>query len=69
MSNPEVVPSPGEMMDALAKGLAAIAETMQPLREAVEGYRAQMERDGYGDALARKMAADYHAALLRVVLK
>ncbi len=52
----------------LAAGLALFAEMIQPLSEAVEGYRMNLERQGYGDALARRMAADYHAALLRTVI-
>ncbi len=52
-----------------AAALASIGDMLAPLGEAVEGYRAAREREGYGDALARKMAADYHAALLKMLTK
>ena len=48
----------------------ALAEMdVAPLTEAVEGYRARCERNGYDDALSRKMAADLHAALLRMIMR
>lgn len=62
-------PSPGEVAAQLATAMAAIADGLAPLLEAVEGYRARLEAAGWGEGLARRMAADYHAALLRMVLK
>ena len=52
-----------------AEGLAQIEIAMKPLTEAVESYRAQCERNGYSDAVSRGMAADYHVALLRMVMR
>lgn len=52
-----------------AEGLAQIAVAMEPLAEAVEGYRARCERNGYSDAVSRGMAADYHSALMRMVMR
>jgi hypothetical protein len=60
-----MTPEMETMMNDFAMGLATVKALMEPLREAVEGYRAEMVRDGYPDDLARRMAADYHALLMR----
>ncbi len=62
-------PNASEMAQLIASSLAEIGEALSPISDAVEGYRAALDRQGYGDGLARKMAADYHAALLRTLLK
>ena len=63
------LPTGEDMAGVLAVSLAQMAIAVVPVIKAVEGYRATLERHGYGDAQARKMAADYHAALLRVVFR
>ncbi len=60
---------PQVLANILASSLAGFSEAIRPLTEAVEGYREGLERLGYSEALARKMAADYHAALLRAVIR
>lgn len=57
------------MLAEVTKTLVSLSEMTSPIRDAVEGYRAQMERDGYGDGLARQMAADYHGGLIRMMLR
>jgi len=61
--------SGADLARLFAEGLAQIGVAMEPLTEAVEGYRARCERNGYSDAVSRGMAADYHAALLRMVMR
>ena len=58
-----------DMARLFAEGLAQIGVAIEPLTEAVEGYRTRCERNGYDDALSRKMAADLHAALLRMIMR
>ncbi len=62
-------PRPNELAQLVAQDLANWSEGLGPVLEAVEGYRATLERHGYGDAHARAMAADYHSALLRMLVR
>lgn len=62
-------PTAADLAQQLATGLVQMGQALEPILEAVEGYRVRLEAAGYGDALARRMAADYHAALLRMLLK
>ncbi len=62
-------PNASELAQMVARSLSELGEALSPVLEAVDGYRAGLVRQGYGDGLARKMAADYHAALLRMLLK
>jgi hypothetical protein len=55
--------------NAMASVMATIFEMVGPVIEATEGYRTKLESLGYPDSIARKMAGDYHAALLRMVIK
>lgn len=61
--------TPDDVANQIAVGLASMATMMAPVLEAVEGYRVRCEGAGYSSGLAQKMAADYHAAILRMYLK
>ncbi len=52
-----------------AVSMMALTDLLAPVAEAVEGYRVERVREGYDEHTARKMAADYNAALLRVVAR
>ncbi len=62
-------PNASEMSQMIARSLSELGEALSPILDAVEGYRASLDRQGYGDGLARKMASDYHEMLLRTLLK
>lgn len=47
--------------------LIGLMDQMGPIKESVEGYRAEMEAAGYSSGLARKMASDFHGYLLRLI--
>lgn len=51
--------------DDFAAALTAMLEQIAPLREAVQGYREQLRRDGWSDAESESMASELHNALLR----
>ena len=51
-----------------AEALMATLEPLEPVLDAVRGYQAQLEPK-FGEALSKRMAADYHAGLMRMVLK
>lgn len=74
MTQPEMDPmnsltALGTSLDdgGMSGAMAELGENLQPVREAVEGYRATLDSEGWGDALSRKMAADYHAYILRLL--
>lgn len=53
---------------AMAKALLSIAATMLgPIGEAVDGYRADLQRRGYSNTASEKMAVDYHRYVLNLV--
>lgn len=54
---------------ATARDMATAAELMEPVREAMSGYRAQLLDDGFSPETAERMTADYHAGMLRVILR
>lgn len=55
--------------DVVAREVANAVELLTPVTEAVEGYRQARLRDGYLDPEARRMAVDYHGALLRFLVR
>ena len=56
-----------DLAQAVAEGLAQTGVAIDPLSEAVESYRVLLGWAGYSAAVSRGMAADYHAALLRMI--
>jgi hypothetical protein len=64
-----MTPEMETVLNDFAMGLASIKENLAPVREAVEGYRAEMVRYGYPDDLARQMAADYHRYLMSMMVR
>lgn len=54
-----------EVRSSIVESLALLIEQMQPIKEAVTGYKAQLVNDGWGDAAAEKMAVELHNALIR----
>lgn len=61
--------NPDEIQNMLAEAVALFGQMLEPLTEAVDGYRVRLDALGYGDETARRMAADYHAALLRQMIR
>lgn len=61
--------TPEQIAAQVAREVQNLNVAIAPVLEAVEGYRAAREREGYSDALARRMAVDYHGGLLRAVLR
>jgi hypothetical protein len=47
-----------------AQALLALMDNITPLRETVNGYRAQLLADGYSAGAAESMAVDLHRHLL-----
>lgn len=60
-------PTPDQVANDVAVSLAQLREATAPVMEAVEGYRVECVRAGYSEGLARKMAADYHAFVLKAL--
>lgn len=50
---------------SLAASMTTLIEMIQPIREAVLGYKAQLSGDGWSDSAAEKMAVELHNALIR----
>lgn len=48
--------------------LANLGAMLEPVLEAVEGYRLARVADGYSEGQARQMATDYHSAILKTIL-
>ena len=48
-----------------AATVAGIVEAWAVVREAVNGYRAQLIADGYSETAAERMAIDLHASIWR----
>lgn len=59
----------GDIAHTIAQQLAVLGEAIAPIQEAVEGYRVARVAEGYPDELARRMATDYHAALIKVLVR
>ena len=45
---------------ALVEALLTMAELLVPVREAVDGYRSDLIRNGYSPEAAESMAVGYH---------
>lgn len=58
---------PGAAMVAALMSLSA--SIIEPLNEAVDGYRADLERRGYSPTACEAMAMDYHRLLFAQVMK
>lgn len=54
---------------AVTEGLLALSELMAPMGDAVDGYRADLERRGYSPTAAETMALDFHRYLLAALLQ
>jgi hypothetical protein len=54
-TNPEAV---------MATALTGIMATLHVVREAVQGYKTQLEADGWSPTMAEMMAAQLHSALI-----
>jgi len=49
----------------MADLLAGMMESIQPINEACNGYRLQMERDGWSAEQANAVAGEMHLQLIR----
>lgn len=52
------------LSDEFAAGLASMLEQMAPVKEAAQGYREQLRRDGWSDAASEEMAMELHNHLI-----
>lgn len=66
--DPDRLP-PSDSANAVAGALLAIAEMMVPVAETLDAYRDSLVSRGYNDLYAQQMTADYHAALMRMIIK
>jgi hypothetical protein len=54
---------------SVAETLASIMETVAPVAEAVDGYRAQCLERGYSADAAEAMAIELHAQFIRTLFR
>jgi len=58
-------PSEAEALThGFAEALANFNSLIQPMQEAVDGYRADAERRGYSPTVAEAMAMEFHSYLM-----
>lgn len=50
--------------DEFAAGLALMLEQIAPIKEAAQGYREQLRRDGWSVEASEEMAMELHNRLL-----
>lgn len=62
-------PTTEDVAQAMAEDLALANQLAQPVIEAVAGYRERCKAAGYDDVAAQQMSVDYHAGLLRTMLR
>lgn len=62
-------PTAEQLVDETARDLALAAQLCDPIIEAVAGYRAKCTDAGFAPDAAERMATDYHAGLLRLMLR
>lgn len=55
--------------DEVAHAMADMSELMQPVLDAVVGYRAECLRRGFNETVSEMMAAAYHSTLLMMMAK
>lgn len=60
---------PATPAEQLAAGMAAMADAMVTIIEAVAGHRAQLEAAGFSPTAAEAGAIAYHAALMQVMAR
>jgi hypothetical protein len=53
--------------DDFATALAVMLEQMAPIREAAQGYREQLRRDGWSVPVSEQMAAELHNQMTAAV--
>lgn len=53
----------------LAIALLNMAELLVPIREAVDGYRSDLIRNGYSPEAAESMAVSYHNYFFAILAK
>lgn len=58
-------PSPTQQM---AQALLEFSALMQPVGEAVDGYRSDLERRGYSPTGAEAMAMNFHRLLIGQII-
>jgi len=52
------------MAHGVATAIAQMREVLAPIDEAVAGYRAQLEKEGWSPTVAEDMALSMHRALM-----
>lgn len=58
-----------EMVTKTVQELAIANALAEPILEAVAGYRAKAAEAGFTPVAAEQMSVDYHAGLLRLMLR
>jgi len=53
--------------DEFAAGLALMLEQIAPVKEAAQGYREQLRRDGWSEPAAEEMAMELHNHMISMV--
>lgn len=66
---PKEQPTAEDTANAIAVDMALANQLAQPVIEAVAGYRERCKEAGFDDAAAQQMSVDYHAGLLRLMLR
>lgn len=69
LTEPKPQATPEDTANAIAVDMALANQLAQPVIEAVAGYRAKCIEAGFDDAAAQQMSVDYHAGLLRLMLR
>lgn len=58
-----------QLADEMAQDMAAAGQLAEPIVEAAAGYREKCKAAGFDEPVAQQMASDYHAGLLRLMLR
>lgn len=54
---------------SMAESMAAVMDSLAHIREAVAGYRNQLEADGFSPTMAEAMAAYTHNQLIEQIVR
>lgn len=57
-------PQPLDFANDVAKGVALISASLEPVYESTKGYRNRCIEDGWSESAAEMMAVQYHGNLM-----
>lgn len=60
---------PRATADIIAEGVANVSTALEPVLEAVVGYRAKCKAEGFSDEGAEAMAVEFHRILVAALVK